>query len=80
LDSCEIFDFFVKDTEVLAFSSVSDLADIIEGVRKCPDIFSEIALAAQAKTRSHHTYDQRAETLLNVLRGNGLVNFAELSR
>ncbi|WP_178133512.1 CgeB family protein [Vineibacter terrae] len=74
LESVELFDYFARDTEILAFSSVGEFADIVDHVRGDPDAATALADRAQARARAEHTYDHRMLAMLDVLQRNRLFN------
>lgn len=67
MDSCEILDYFDRETEILTFSTVSEFAEIVDRVKKDPDGMNRIALAARERVLISHTFDHRARRLLDVL-------------
>lgn len=72
IESCEIFDYFAHEIEILTFNTVGELSEIVERVRQDPDSLDCVALAAQERVRADHTFDRRAQTLLNMLHKEGL--------
>jgi spore maturation protein CgeB len=74
-ESCELLEYFARDTEILTFSSISEFSHIIDRARYEPDTLDPIAAAAQVRVLTQHTYDHRAGEMLAVLRNAGLLSF-----
>jgi spore maturation protein CgeB len=74
MDTCELLDYFNHQTEIVTFSTVSEFSTIMDRIRHDPDGMDKIALAAQNRVRAAHTFDHRAQTMLDILEKEGLFN------
>jgi spore maturation protein CgeB len=59
-------DLFDVGTEVMAYSDIEEAVDIAVRLLADPNRLSEMALAGQERTLRDHTYDRRAESLIEI--------------
>jgi spore maturation protein CgeB len=72
LETMEIFDFFERETEILTFSCVQDMCDIVDLAISKPEVLEAIATACQQRVLAEHTYDHRVKQLISTLSESGI--------
>jgi len=65
-DAPELDRYFVDGEEVVAFTSPSELRELIAHYLAAPDERRRIAAAGQARAHRDHTYDRRLDELIGV--------------
>ncbi len=64
VDGLEIAEYFDVSSEIVLFDSVADLRRILERAREEPEVYLNVARAAQQRALRDHTYQRRAETVI----------------
>ncbi len=59
-------DLFDVDTEVMAYKDIEEAVDIAVSLLADPNRLSALALAGQERTLRDHTYDRRADSLIEI--------------
>ncbi len=71
-ESCELFEYYKPESEILVFSSVTEFEKIAEVYLSDLGKLTEIAINSQKKTKDFHTYDHRISSMVSVLSENNV--------